>query len=236
MLITVNQKKNVAKKEYNKIKLPFALRKKKNIRYKPWWFPHRSRFLKKRNKFYLNWKKNKVFKKYKFFFKCRKRQIFKIKLKKIFNSTLLVKNLFKKIYGLKRNKDFLKLLSSNYTKFFQNLENRLDVIISKNMNIRNIKQSQQIIKAGLVFLNNKKVYQFNAIVKPLDVIYLERDGFPWKIRNMLFRKKRKKKSFNNYVSRSIPLIINFKTINYKYALPTKFLNKKTFKLLSWHYR
>lgn len=231
MLKNLKKKKFIQKNVKNRSN--FFLKKKN---FKPWWFPYRSRFLRKRNKFYLKWKKNKIFKKYKFFFKRKKRQIFKIKLKKIFTTKLVVKNFFKKIFGLSSNNDFTKFVKKNPKFLFYNLENRLDVILSKNFNIRNLKQAQRIIKAGLVYLNNKKIYKINAIIKPSDVIYLERDGTPWKIRNLTFRKKRKKRSFNNYISKKIPLLINFKNTNLKYAIPTKFLNNKTFKILTWYYR
>lgn len=221
MLKKIKQEKNIRKKY------------KKKFNLKPWWFPFRARLLKKRNKFYLNWKKYKFYKKYKFFFKHKKRQIYRFKLKKIFNAILIVKNMFRKIYGLNRNRDFNKVLNHDFNKVFLNLEGRLDVIIAKNLNIRNLKQAQNIIKHGLVYVNNKKIYQFNMSIKPMDVIHFERDDFPWQIRNLAFRKKkRRKKSLNCFVSKYIPLIVNFKVPNYKYCIPTKFLNKKTFKILT----
>ena len=202
--------------------------------FKPWWLPYRFRFFRKRNKFQWKEKKNKVFRKYRFSFKKKRKQLYRIKLKKVFTMKLLAKKLLNRLYNtnltLKKNK------VNHYRKLFIKIANRLDVIVAKNYNIRTIKQAHKSIKAGLVYVNNKQIKKINYEVQPLNVIHLKRDAFPWKIKNLAFKYRRKKRPFNCYISRKSSFLILHKIANLKYSIPLKFLSKKVFKVLVWYDR
>lgn len=77
---------------------------------------------------------------------------------------------FKKIYGLKKTyiNSFNKKINKNSMKKF---ENRLDLSLVRLGFFRSINSSRIAISRGLIFVNYKKVYNFNCMLNNKDVVY-----------------------------------------------------------------
>lgn len=161
-------------------------------KYKPWWFPYKHPFFKKRNKYYLNWKKNRFWKKYRFFF-ARKGAIQRIKFKKLF-----LFNLFKK--------KLIQALGASVS------SPRLDFLISKKLGFKNLKQAQNLIKKGFILVNSTVVKEINYALKTLDVVSIKRESLIWKQHSFIF-KKRKKTSHEFFISKRSPILVTLKKQN-----------------------
>ena len=135
---------------------------------------------------------------------------------------------FKKIYGLKKTyvNSFNKKINKNSMKKF---ENRLDLSLVRLGFFRSINSSRIAISRGLIFVNYKKVYNFNYTLNNKDVVYASWKGlrlfekfifenyifldnnqkfFVFKKRNKSFLKKTYMKFIFNFFKKNILLFKN----------------------------
>ncbi len=149
---------------------------------RPWWWKSKlGIWWIQRNKYFLKWKKYKKWYQLINLLKLQNfDQIRSLKLKSRYKYKLLLKHALKKIYGnissklLKKKVDLAKKKKTFADKhLIFSLENRLDVFVSRLSCVRNINQSQELIKQGLILVNGKVIYSNHFLLKETDVISID---------------------------------------------------------------
>jgi len=189
------ENRSVLKRWIKRKKLPYHLA----FFYKrPWWW--RAKYgiwWIQRNKHYLKWKKyKKWYQLVRFLSFQTSDQLKNFRLKFSHKYNLLIKSVLRKIYG-KVSYNFFKKqvnLVKNKKTFLEKhlicvLENRLDVFVSRFTWVRNLSQSQELIKHGFILVNGKSIKFKNFQLKETDIV--STDDYYLKVVKFCFKSWRK---------------------------------------------
>jgi len=238
---------------YNKFKYLNKL-KQNNFNLKKKHFKFKVKKQKKTIKFkkkYVKFKKNELI----FWFFFKKKNKFKSKLKLFFKKYLIFFKFHKDLIPTKNKKKIKKNLikEKTFKKFFWSIESKINIFLVRIGFLKNLIQSNFLIKKKHIFLNNKLVYNIGTKIKKNDFLQISycmhfflkkkqkktKSFFFFLIQKLL---KRKKNPFylelNNYIQtcfllykpepkeKNIIRIQKFNFFFYKYLF--FFLKKKTF--------
>ena len=146
---------------------------------RPWWWRAKlGIWWIQRNKYFLKWKKYKKWYQLIRFLNFQKPDQSKnFKLKFTYKYNLLIRSVIRKVYGNLSHTFLKKQVSSIKNKktfldarLVSLLENRLDVFVSRFTWIRNLSQSQELIKRGFIAVNGKTIHSKGFQLKETDVV------------------------------------------------------------------
>lgn len=110
--------------------------------------------------------------------------------KLIKNELYQTKQNIKLYYGKLQEKKFQLLLIQHKKNLFDILESRIDIILHKISITNSIFQSRQLIKHGLINVNNKKINNYNIKIKVNDVITVNANIFEIVNNNITIKNKK----------------------------------------------